>query len=201
MCSKWSPNFRFDEALGGAEQLLLDQLAVLPRIGIAAVEQDDRPLRRPSAQCWALSLDLLQFGDRFLIMQDGDLAVLEDRGGTFRCVRIVGIELNLTVFQLSFATVSLVPARPTIAWQSADIGNGAKLPVTQCEDLNGDLPFALVGIVLADVFALQFVVDASFFRFRECDGIGFGGCEAGSRCEKSEQSQYGCGNTSHGDLR
>ena len=84
MCSKWSPNFRFDDALVGPSSFFPIKLAVLPCLGIAAVEQDDRSLRRPRTQCWALSLDLLQFGDRFLIMQDGDLAVLEDRGGTFR---------------------------------------------------------------------------------------------------------------------
>jgi hypothetical protein len=59
----------------------------------------------------------------------------------------------------------------------------------------------LVGIVLSDIFALQVISDASFFRFRERDSIRFCRCEAGSRCEKSNQSQNGRGNASHGDLR
>ena len=64
------------------------------------------------------------------------------------------MELNLAVLQLSFATVFLVPTRPTVAWQSAEIGNGAKLPVPQRDDLNGDLPISFIGIELADVLAL-----------------------------------------------
>ena len=78
--------------IGRAEQLLLDELAVVPCLGIAAVKQYDRALWRPSAQCGALSFDLVQLGNRSLIMQDDDLA-------------------GRSVFFVSM--------RPTAAWQSS----------------------------------------------------------------------------------
>src|SRR5690606_4420610 len=122
-------------AVGRHEITVFGHLAVVPLVGVLAVEEDDGVLGRLGAERGALALDLLHLADFLAVDRDGNDALLEDR------LVVVELERDRAVLEFSLGFVLVVAALPSVARESAAIADAIELAVSQRDDLRAAAGF------------------------------------------------------------